>query len=73
MSMTDVDSAKAGKIFWGSFFIIIGLLLLMSSLGIMPWSYWWRLWPLGLIFLGIAILISKNPSKKDEADERKKP
>ncbi len=61
-----MDSTKAGKIFWGLLFIAVGILLLMSSLGIMPWSYWWRLWPLAFVFLGVAILISKPPSDKDK-------
>jgi len=60
-----MDSAKAGKIFWGLLFIVVGILLLMSSLGIMPWSYWLRLWPLAFVFLGVAILISKPPGDKE--------
>lgn len=47
---------KTGRFFWGAFFVAIGLLLLLSNLSYMQidWGYSWRLWPLILIFWGLA-------------------
>lgn len=51
------------KLIWGSFLIIIGLLLVIHNFGIMPLSINWgrlaSLWPLILIILGLNSL-SKN-------------
>ena len=60
----------AAKIFWGLVFIVLGILLILSTLGHLPWAYWWKLWPLVFIFLGILILLSKplerRGRKKDQ-------
>ena len=53
----------AAKTFWGMFFILLGGLLLLSTLGYFPWSYWWKLSPLAIVFLGILILLSKPLEK----------
>jgi hypothetical protein len=47
---------KTGRFFWGSFFVVIGLLLLLNNLEYLhfDWSYSWRLWPLILIFWGLS-------------------
>ncbi len=47
---------KTGRFFWGSFFVVMGLLLLLSKLGYLhiDWGYFWRLWPLILIFWGLS-------------------
>ncbi len=49
---------KYGHLFWAIILIAIGCLFLISNLGWIDfhWSTIWRLWPLILIFWGIAIL-----------------
>lgn len=50
---------KAGKLFWGMLFIVLGALFLLSNLGLMnvDWSFVARLWPLILVFWGVAALV----------------
>jgi hypothetical protein len=41
----------------------VGVALLLTNLGYLPWSSWnvlWRLWPVGLIALGIEVLIGRR-------------
>lgn len=43
--------------------IAVGVLLLLSNLGYLPWSAWdtlWRLWPVALIALGLDVLIGRR-------------
>jgi len=43
--------------------IAVGVLLLLSNLGYLPWSAWdtlWRLWPVVLIALGLDVLIGRR-------------
>lgn len=49
---------KYGHLFWAILLIAIGCLILISNFGWIDfhWSTVWRLWPLILIFWGIAIL-----------------
>ena len=45
--------------FWPIILISIGVLLLLSNLGIVPWTTWnliWRFWPLVLVAVGIDVL-----------------
>jgi hypothetical protein len=65
--MTDVQEKKVHKpwrhpasLFWPIVIIGVGVALLLSNLGYLPWASWnilWRLWPLLLIALGIDLLI----------------
>jgi len=52
---------KTGQIFWGVFFLAFGFLFLVSRYDLISlnWSFAWDLWPLILIFWGLAI-ITKN-------------
>ena len=51
------------KLIWGSFLILIGLLLVVHNFNILPLSINWgrmaSLWPLILIILGLSILSNK--------------
>jgi hypothetical protein len=41
----------------------VGVALLLTNLGYLPWASWsvlWRLWPIGLVALGIEILIGRR-------------
>jgi hypothetical protein len=53
---------KYGHLFWAIILIAIGCLILISNFGWIDfhWSTVWRLWPLILIFWGIAILPLKD-------------
>jgi hypothetical protein len=49
---------KTSRLFWGAFFVSLGLLLLADryDLFTLGWEEVWRFWPLLLIFLGAAML-----------------
>ena len=49
--------------FWPIMLISLGVLLLMSNLGIVAWSTWnmlWRFWPLILVAIGIDVLFGQR-------------
>ncbi len=51
------------SVFWPIVLIGAGIMLLLSSLGYVPWRSWgviWRLWPLLIIALGIDVLIGRR-------------
>lgn len=53
-----------GKIIWGLLLIILGILLGLSSFGLIDWAfllYMLRFWPVLLIIIGISILAGKSP------------
>jgi len=50
------------RLFDGLLLVIVGAVLLMNSLGILPWSIWygaWRFWPVLLIIAGISLLLNR--------------
>lgn len=54
---------KSRSFFWPIMLISIGSLLLLSNLGIVPWTSWsllWRFWPLILVAVGIDVLIGQR-------------
>lgn len=46
--------------FLGSLLILIGLLFLLNNLGFFWWFDWGTLWPLLLIFIGIALFLRRR-------------
>lgn len=50
---------KSGTVFWGTFFVALGVFLLLDSAGILSleWSHVWRFWPAVLIILGVMMLV----------------
>ncbi len=49
--------------FWPIMLISLGILLLLSNLGIVAWSTWnllWRFWPLVLVAVGIDVLFGQR-------------
>ncbi|HET7153101.1 MAG TPA: DUF5668 domain-containing protein [Candidatus Kapabacteria bacterium] len=56
---------RAGRIFWGVFFVVIGGLLLLSKLNMlhMELGYLWKLWPLIFIFWGLSALTRSSSVK----------
>jgi hypothetical protein len=54
---------KSRSLFWPIMLISVGMLLLLSNLGILPWTSWnllWRFWPLILVAVGIDVLIGQR-------------
>jgi len=55
-----VQRRRSRSFFWPIILISVGVLLLLSNMGIVPWTTWnllWRFWPLILVAVGIDILI----------------
>jgi hypothetical protein len=54
---------KAGRVFWGVFFLVLGFLLLGDRLGFLPAISisWWRWWPFALVLIGVAVLLKNSP------------
>lgn len=52
-----------GYLFWGIFFLLLGGIPLLDRLGVIDASAWgdvWRLWPVIIIAIGIAILVGRS-------------
>lgn len=46
----------------GVFLLFIGVVLLLQSLGVLPWTLWntlWRFWPVVLIATGLGLLLRR--------------
>jgi hypothetical protein len=60
----DFHSKKHGDgLFGGLFLIFLGLIFLLTNLGLLPSSVWdeiWKFWPVLIIMLGIRLLTGKN-------------
>jgi len=56
---------KSGRVFWGTLFVIIGLLGILNNFFsfAISWNALWKLWPLLLVFLGISAFIKDSKSK----------
>jgi hypothetical protein len=50
---------RVGPIFWPILLIAVGVLFLLSNLGLLPFSPWelWRFWPLILVVIGLDIVL----------------
>ncbi len=46
------------SLFWGIVFILVGIILLLTSFELIPFYYFHRLWPLFFIIMGIRFLIN---------------
>ena len=56
-------SRRSRSFFWPIMLISLGVLLLLSNLGIVDWSTWnliWRFWPLILVAVGIDVLFGQR-------------
>ena len=56
---------KTSHIFWGTLFIVLGLLVLINNFTVifMDWGTIWKLWPAAIILLGISMLIKAKLGK----------
>lgn len=54
---------KTGRFFWGAFFVVLGLLLLLHNLDFVrvDWSFTWKLWPVLLIVWGLSKFTDNKP------------
>jgi hypothetical protein len=51
---------RKSNVFWGVFILVIGLLLLLNTFGILPFSVWEIFWPVLLILLGLWFLLGSR-------------
>jgi hypothetical protein len=54
---------RGPSIFWPVLLVAVGVILLLSNLGYVPWRSWnvlWRLWPVLLVALGIDLLVGRR-------------
>jgi len=56
---------KSGRIFWGTLFVVIGVLGVINNFfGVhVAWETLWKLWPLLLVFLGISLFLKDTAAK----------
>ncbi|RKY90953.1 MAG: hypothetical protein DRQ01_08425 [Ignavibacteriae bacterium] len=56
---------KTSHIFWGTLFIVLGLLVLINNFTtiFMDWGTIWKLWPAAIVLLGISLLIKHKLGK----------
>ncbi len=58
-----------GKLFWGIILVVVGLLLLLSNLGIIAIEIWSAVWAVLLIVMGLGILWSVVSGPGSEGEE----
>jgi hypothetical protein len=56
-------------VFWGAILILLGVLLLLNSLGILPFNVWTVFWPLALVIFGISLLVGAFAGRGQETAE----
>lgn len=56
---------KASHVFWGLLFIGLGVLVLLNNFTnlFMDWTTIWKLWPLTIVLIGLAILVKHQYGK----------
>ena len=56
---------KTSNIFWGTLFIVLGLLVLLNNFSPVTlfWADIWQYWPIVLVLLGISMLVKHNAGK----------
>jgi len=61
--VTEKKPQRAGGVpVWGIFLLFSGVVLLLQTLGILPWGLWgilWRFWPVLIIIIGLGILLRR--------------
>lgn len=60
---------RTNRLFWGLVIILLGVLLLLQSLGILPWNAWAYFWPLFLILLGVWFLFGPKLARGKQETE----
>lgn len=63
---------RVGPIFWPILLVAIGVVFMLSNLGLLPFSPWelWRLWPLILVVIGLDILLEISLRRGQPGGER---
>jgi hypothetical protein len=57
---------RRGGLFWGIILLLVGLLLLLSNLGVIAVDIWSAIWAVLLIVVGLGILLSGGPGTGGE-------
>jgi len=75
VSDTEKEPKNNKAIFWGSLFILIGLLLLLKQVGFFYYLSFWNIpwqviWAVFLILIGIFLMYNHNPFRKNETEDQ---
>ena len=56
---------RTGRIFWGVFFLCVGIVLLLARFDVLHLHFFslWRYWPIFLVLWGVAILVGNRTAK----------
>ena len=56
---------KSGTVFWGTFFLVLGAVLLLENAGIFSVAWWgiWKFWPVALVVWGITLLVGGKTAR----------
>ena len=61
--MTEKEPERVGGVPVGGIFLLfLGVVLLLQTLNVLPWSLWgalWRFWPVLIIIIGLGILLRR--------------
>lgn len=58
-----VGEDHTSRVVWALFLIFLGVVFLLNTFGVVPWSVWgvlWRFWPVLVILAGIRIIFGKS-------------
>jgi hypothetical protein len=53
----------SGRVIWGAFLLIGGVMLLLNNLNLVPWQIWdqiWQYWPVIFILFGFQIILGES-------------
>ncbi|MCM2258392.1 MAG: DUF5668 domain-containing protein [Vicinamibacteria bacterium] len=66
MSASRTRSDNAGSMAFGLLMMTFGILMMADRLDLMDLRPWWKFWPLGLVYLGLASWLS--PGRRSVTD-----
>jgi len=53
----------SGSVVWGVMLLSGGIMLLLNTMGMVPWNVWeyiWQFWPVIFIFMGIQVILGNG-------------
>lgn len=63
MHFHDQDDDRRSNLVWGLGFVVAGVVILLQSLGVMPFALWRHWWPLFMVGIGGAQMVSSRTAK----------
>ena len=58
------DEDRVGGVVWGIGLVLLGSVILLQYLGLMPFAWWHNWWPLIVVALGIAQIVTRPTPKR---------